>query len=124
MLKSSDYEYHINNSNDICNTTQIKINHLLDDYNCVASKENNKKYTLFYENIHGPSTILQNSVFGRMIIDDFGDCGALAILLSVLSGGTEIQEKIGTKTNQFIYNFDESVRIGQSMHEVSKIRYF
>ena len=51
--KSKDYKYHINNINDFRNFTQMKANHLLDEYNCFSSNDKNTKYTLYFdENIH------------------------------------------------------------------------
>ena len=74
----------------------MKAKHLLDKYNCFSSKDSNTKHTLYFDkNIHRPATILQNSVFGLKIIDGFGDCGVLAILISILSGGLDCQKKIG-----------------------------
>ena len=51
-LKSKDYKYHINNINDICNVTQMKANHLLDEYNCFSSKDSNTKHTLYFDEIY------------------------------------------------------------------------
>ena len=63
----------------------------------------------FDENIHWPSILLQNSVFGLKIIDGFGDCGVLAILLSTLSSDTKIQEEIRNYKLQFIHKFDKDL---------------
>ena len=58
----------------------MKVNHLLDEYNCFSSNISNTKHTLYFdENLHRPAILLQNSVFGLKIIDDFGDCGVLSI---------------------------------------------
>ena len=72
----------------------MKANHLLNEYNCYSSKDSNTKDTLYIdENIHRPATLLQTSVFGLKIIDGFGDCGVLAILFFILSGGRFLIER-------------------------------
>ena len=73
----------------------MKANHLLDEYNCFSSNDSNTKHTLYFdENIHRLATLLQHSIFGLKIIDGFGDCGALVILFSILSGAPDLQEQI------------------------------
>ena len=134
-LKSKDYKYHINNINDFRNVTQMKANHLLDEYKCFSSDDKNTKNTLnlkiinkhtlyFDENIHRPATLLQNSVFGLKIIDGFRDCGVLAILFSILSGEPDIQKKFGKNIYDFIRNFDKAFELEESITEIFQIKYF
>ena len=125
MLKSKDYKYHINNINDICNVTQIKANHLLDEYNCFTSNNSNIKHTLYFdENIHRPAKPLQNLVFGLKIIDVSSDCGVLAILFSILSGKSATQKKIGKNVYDFIRNFDKDLKLKKQVSEIFQIKYF
>ena len=120
-LKSKDYKYHINNINDFCNVTQMKANHLLDEYKCFFTKTMHTLY--FDENIHRPATLLQNSVFGLKIIDGFGDCGVLAILFSILSGATATRTKIAENVYKFIRKFEKTFTLKELVAEIFQIKY-
>ena len=86
------------------------------------SNDNNTKRTLYFdENIHRRATLLQNSVFGLEIIDGFGDCGVLAILFSILSGGPTIQKKIGENVYDFLRNYDKVFELKEVVNKIFQI---
>ena len=103
----------------------MKANQLLDEYNCFSSNISNTKHTLYFDkNIHRPAILLQNSVFGLKIIDGFGDCGVLAILFSILSGGSTIQKKNGENVYDSIHNFDKDFKLKEPVIGIFQIKYF
>ena len=68
--------------------------------------------------MHRPVTLLQNSL-GLKIIDGVGDCGVLAILFSILSGGSTIQKKIGQNVYDCIRNFDKAFQLKEPVTEMN-----